>query len=223
MDYTLIKPDPGIVNTYNLLYKQDAKGSSEVNRTVPLFEGMPNVDVGKYVDFKTWHNRDEEIYKLVEAQNLDLFFQKVNSYYRTRLNTKKIAEKIARWDNLTSMTVDQFVDECYKHTQKRAYSFATKIFNFIDGKQYPILDSYVVTLLEYYLKQGEHDKGMWDKSSWNTYASYLKAYDVFKNKYNLTGFSYKETDVFLWAYGSAIQRYWKENGVLSFESVPYKK
>jgi hypothetical protein len=204
-----------------LLYNQDAQRNAAVSRAVPLFEGLTNVDIGKYVDFQTWYNRDKEIYKHVEAKELEQFFQRVNAYYSTRLNTKKIAEKIMEWDNLTSMGVDQFVDVCYKQTQKRAYSFATKVFNFIDGKKFPIIDKYVVTLLEYYLNRGEQDNSTWNKSAWNKYESYLRAYDSFKLKYHLTELSYKETDVFLWAYGSAIQKYWKENGVLSFESVSY--
>ena len=218
MDFVLIEPNTDNVNRYYVLYDQEDHENPEQKWYVPLFEGMAWVDIRKYIsaeEFRKWYNRDCEIYELVNAQRLEPLFQKINAYYSTRLNTKAIADELAEWNNLCSLTVDQFVEICYKCSKKRAYSFATKVFNFIDGKKYPILDSYVVTLLEYYLKQ--------EKSAWNTYEKYLKAYNEFKFRNGLTELSYKKTDVFLWAYGKAVQKYWELNGVLSFESVPYKR
>ena len=190
---------------------------------------MEYVDIVKckYVDFQTWKNDDERISTFVEEKNLEEFFKILNGKYHTRLKTEKIADKLT-WDELTSMSVDEFVKRCYEKTGRRAYSFATKVFNFIDGNKYPILDSYVVTLLERYLndwekKQCEQDKIIWNKKDWDTYDKYQRAYDDFRDKYQLKELSYKKTDVFLWAYGSAIQKYWKDIGVLSFESVSYKQ
>ena len=216
MDYKLIEPNLKNINRYYDLYDQEQ--NNEKKWIVPLFQGMPDIDIREYIpedDFKKWYYDDQEICKLVHNQQLDSFLKTVNAKYRTRLNTQAIAKDLVEWDNLIGLTVDQFVEQCYKSTGKRAYSFATKVFSFIDGNKFPIIDSYVATLLEYYLKK--------NKRSWNTYENYLNAYSTFRSNNNLIELSYKKIDVFLWTYGKAIQKYWEMNGVLMFESVQYKK
>ena len=225
MYYVLITPTVKLVKQYNRLYMHE---NMEADWHVQLFKGMEDVDIRDYVDFDKWNENDMKISGYVENKNMEDLFKTLNTNYHTHLNTKRIAEALETWDKLEHMTVDQFVAVCYEQTGKHAYSFATKVFNFINGKSYPILDSYVVTLLEQYLNASDkshynQDKKTMSKKDWDTYERYKSAYDTFRDKYQLTDLSYKETDVFLWAYGSAIQKYWKKIGVLSFESVSYKR
>lgn len=82
----------------------------------------------------------------------------------------------------------------------------------------PIYDSFVVTLLDYYLSEFKNEC---KKSEWVNYRKYKEAYDLFRRLYKLDGFKYKEIDIFLWTYGKALQEYWKKCGILSFTAPSY--
>ena len=130
---------------------------------------------------------------------------------------KKEFEKIVKNERITLPT---FVKICKEETLKYQYSFATKVFSFIDRDNYPILDSYVVTMLEAY---NCYNYGMISKSKWGNYNEYKKNYNKFVNKFNLKK-NFKEIDKFLWTYAKILEWYWEEEiGVLRFESVSFDK
>ena len=119
---------------------------------------------------------------------------------------------------------------CKSITHRNEYSFATKVFSFVSTECFndlckdglPIFDSFAVTLLGYYLKKAKKECSI---STWGEYRNYKEAYALFKSLYKLDEYNYKQIDVFLWTYGKALQKYWKdywaERGVLSFAAPSY--
>lgn len=208
--FELISPSKELVEQYNSFWNCD----DGTNWYTKLFEEQDYIDIRKYIkeeEFKAYHDHDKSI---VETQDIVERMKLINKYYSTRFDYKKIDV-----EDIRDLTLDGFVGRCKDCTGTFAYSFATKLFSFLDGDNYPIMDSYVVTLLEYYLKKnGVAVK----KTDWGDYEKFKTAYGLFIKKYDLNGLSYKQIDIFLWTYGKAIQSYWQKAGVLSFASIPYK-
>ena len=157
----------------------------------------------------------------------------INSVYHTglRIDYSKMCsrqefltmcrEEIEKYENIgenesRTSGFDRFMKVCRDATGRNAYSFATKAFCFQDGEQFPILDRITVTLLAEYLDSPR-------KREWGIYENYKRDYELFRQKYGLTSYSFKQIDVFLWTYGVAIESYWKKVGVFDFESVPYQQ
>ncbi len=114
------------------------------------------------------------------------------------------------------MTLPKFVAYCKEATGIYTYSFASKVFSFIDEDKYPIIDSFVATLLETY----EYD-GKIAKSKWGDYSRYIENYNAFKRHFGLTDLSFKKIDKFLWTYAKVMLDYWADLGVLSYEPVAF--
>lgn len=95
--------------------------------------------------------------------------------------------------------VDILNEEVYKITNKHIYSFATKYFSHHKSDIYPIYDSYVHKLLSYY-RDTYHFFDFKDKKLL-TYVGFYEVYDRFKQYFDLTEFTAKEIDKFLWQVG----------------------
>ena len=220
MDYELITPTKDLVLQYNAFWTEDRPESWEV----ALFKGRDPVNITSYIsetEFRQMRDDDTRIVKYVTAKDLTALTE-INKVYHTRMNAKLVVEKLESWDNLCEMDLDEFVNFCKEVTTIKTYSFATKVFSFIK-QNCPILDSYVVTLLDYYLsKKKETDHIEYpDKSNWGSYEAFRNAYDAFRAAYQLKDCNYKQIDHFLWTYGKVLQAYWQANGVLAFVSVSY--
>ncbi len=218
-DYVLVTPSEGIVKQYCSFWGL-CNSAEKIDWQIPLFKGV-KADIRQYInedEFKSFGEKDNDIKTSVESNDFPAVLTKINSVYHTRLKVTAIASATT-FDDVRNMSIDEFVDLCKRQTGVNAYSFATKLFSFIDGTKYPIMDSYVATLLEYYLTK----KGIAvAKTDWGNYGEFKKAYAKFVDNYGLTGLTYKQLDIFFWTYGKVIHKYWKEAGVLSFETIPYK-
>ena len=214
--YALVKPTEKLVEQYNDIWrgkKSDGEQLSEGDYRIQIFEDIC-VDIRDYLpkEIKTLSKDDKKIQYYLEKKDVANLFSEINRIYHTWLKPEEI-ERIAEGWSLsdTTKTVDDLVMHSQKKAGKYAYSFATKVFNFIDPDTYPIMDKYVVNMLKAY-----NIKGI---SNWGDYQKYIEAYDEFKKRYSLDKFSYKRIDEFLWTYGKLIQRYWKKEGVLLFDST----
>lgn len=220
MKYELITPTRKIVEQFNSFWTEGSKKDWEVS----LFQNQEKLNIRDLIpeeEFQEMGKADEQIRKMVKGQDSQVL-KRINAVYHTRINTELIIKDL-EWNQLMKNDVDWFVGFCREKIRKYPYSFATKVYSFVheekEPRQYPIFDSIVVTLLDYYLDKSDEIP---PKKDWGTYENYQKAYSRFAEKYGLIGIPYKQIDIFLWTYGIALQRYWEELGILKFETVTYK-
>ena len=215
--YELIEPTNERIDLFNSLWSTESKEDS-----IELFK---NGDIYEFENiYRSNSEKDVKISSALNESRIKDFFIQINSTYHTRITniddlSRRLSEEYKSIEDFKDKDIDAFISDCKKCGGRYEYSFATKVFSFVNGDKYPILDSNVSTLLMEYLKyKGYNVK----KSSWGKYSKYIEDYKVFMKKYGINK-SYKEIDVFLWTYADLLQRYWKEQlGVLSFESVQYK-
>lgn len=206
--YKLIKPTEPLVKQYNRIWDGE---QSEEDYQIKIFEDV-RVDIRDYFtekEIKTLGDGDKKILNYYKKKDVFNFFSEINSIYHTRLKTEDVAAEWSLSDE--TKTLDDLVELCKDKTKSYAYSFASKVFSFMYPNEYPIMDRYVVNMLKTYLNSGI--------SSWGDYQKYIEAYKRFKEKFNLNILSYKEIDKFLWTYGKLLGRYWKNEGVLLFDST----
>ncbi|MBM3179782.1 MAG: hypothetical protein FJZ86_05445 [Chloroflexi bacterium] len=79
------------------------------------------------------------------------------------------------------------------------YSFASKYCHWHQPEMYPIYDSYVDQLLWAYRNQDRFEE--FKQTDLRYYPRYKEIVESFRRHYNLTQFSFKELDKFLWGYG----------------------
>ena len=220
--FQLVKPSDELVEKYNLFWNKNIDEISEGNRKVKLFEEV-EIDVRDYLDQALWENgvKDDKIIKFYKEGNIKSFLKEINSVYHTRLNVKDFKDISKEW--LDKNNVDGLVKKCKEDLGKKAYSFSTKVYSFINPEEYPIMDRYASTILWEYIKDDEKYKGIKSKDIFGKYDEYIKAYDYFRDKYNLNNWTYKEIDIFFWTYAVLIEKYWEKQGVMIFESVIYKE
>ena len=229
MSKKLITPNNEVVTTFNSFWEMDSQ-----NTNIKLFEDGETINIENYIKgFKDYIAKDDEI---KNEKDIKKFFEKISVQYSTRvkggistiieklkdkeINSKDdLACKIKEKKEKKKLSFNEFMGICKDATGQYTYSFATKVFSFIDEEKYPIMDSIVVTLLDKYLSYKEEK--IHTKKEWGNYASYIKSYKVFKESYELSDCSMKEIDKFLWTYGKILEKYWEDMGVIRFESISF--
>ena len=217
----LINPTFDLIEVFNSFWT-----ATPISTVGKLFEDDDEIDLSKYIcQFKEYGEKDTEI---AEEQNLKVFLEKINSVYHTRVSgIDSIVEKLeglginskesfAKKINDGEMDLLIFVACCKEATGNYTYSFASKVFSFINEAEYPIIDSFVATLLDNY----EYD-GKIAKSKWGNYSVYIDNYNAFKRQFGLTDLTFKKLDKFLWTYAKILSDYWSDLGVLSYEPVAF--
>ncbi len=217
----LITPTREIISDFNSFWT-----SKPNTTTIKLFANDDAIDINRFIAkgrFKEYGDQDDEICK---TQDLMEFLKKINSLYHTRVSKIDVIIEKLRILGITDknsfeekiknveMTLPKFVGCCKEATGKYTYSFASKVFSFIDEEKYPIIDSFVATMLEKY-----EYKGKIDKSKWGDYSQYIENYNAFKNHYEITDLSFKKIDKFLWTYAKILSDYWTDFGVLKYKPV----
>jgi hypothetical protein len=87
---------------------------------------------------------------------------------------------------------------------RRHYSFATKYCSMHFPDLYPIYDSIVIKVLKAF--RGEYKFSKFKNYELNNYSEYRQIIDTFRYHFQLTNFSYKEIDKYLWFYGRELFR-----------------
>lgn len=233
-EFLLLDPSGELVEQFNSFWE---KGSKAPEKKINLFvvgEWINIFDLLGNAFFDGLADNDRKIQELIQddASFYDALGL-INSTYHTRLridyskmcSRKEFVtmcdEEIENYekgeeDKARTSGFDRFMKVCKDATGKNAYSFATKAFCFHDGKQFPILDKITVTLLARYL-------GETRRREWGIYKYYKRDYEMFRQKYGLSEYSFKQIDIFLWTYGIAINQYWKNRGIFDFESISYQQ
>lgn len=84
----------------------------------------------------------------------------------------------------------------------RCYSFATKYCSFHNPEAFPIYDSYVDKVLQYFNKRDGFLQG---KMNNKIYANYILSINAFNTYYKLESCSIKQLDKYLWQLGSELR------------------
>lgn len=223
--YKLIKPDSETVGRFNKFWD----GVENIQEAeVSIFEGEKPISINGYLpeDYKDYKANDDTIKELLKT-DLTKALKVINKCYHTRLRITDALERDTSWwyrsDNEIKVrdgSFKHFIKLCKKETGKWAYSYATKVYNFINPKEYPIIDSYAVTILNEYMKSVSNNI---PRANWGNYEAYRETYREFVQKNGLQKFTYKQIDIFLWTYAYIIKCYWKSIGMLQFETVSYKE
>lgn len=232
--FRLREPSGELVEQFNSFWE---KGCDAPQKKLSLFEGGEMVDIFDILGnsfFDGLAEDDKRIHALMQDDStFHDALRLINSVYHTRLRIDyskmcsrqefltMCREEIEKYetceeDESRNSGFDRFMRVCREATGRNAYSFATKAFCFQDGEQFPILDRITVTLLAEYLDSSR-------KMAWGIYENYKRDYELFRQKYGLTNYSFKKIDVFLWTYGIVVESYWKKVGVFDFESVSYQQ
>ena len=232
MSKKLIQPNEEIVDLFNSFWDKPKETK------IKLFEDGETISIENYIKgLKDYKDNDDEIKK---EEKIEVFLEKISVQYRTRvkggvskiiekLKVKKINSKdgLVRAIENEKLSFSEFMGICKDATGQYTYSFATKVFSFIDEEKYPIMDSIVVTLLDKYLSDEdfegeckENKDKIHKKNKWGDYSKYKESYEVFKKHYKLDC-SLKEIDKFLWTYGKILEKYWEDMGVIRFGSISF--
>ena len=156
----------------------------------------------------------------------------LNNRYSTRLNDNEavkrdkkimpsvtqVAEKIYELESLgrfdecntkekTIELVNNFLESFDKKFLSRPYSFITKYCSFrLPSQQVPIVDSYVKGLLYYYNETEKYHYYItkFKQSKLDEYEFFIEVYESFVEKYDLSCFSTKNIDKYLWSYAKEL-------------------
>jgi hypothetical protein len=84
--------------------------------------------------------------------------------------------------------------------KRNFYSFATKFCSFHKPNYYPIFDSYIEKLLWYFNQKDDHFYA-YKRDEVRNYQTFYKIITAFRKHFGLAGYSFKETDLYLWQLG----------------------
>ena len=170
---------------------------------------------------KKWHNLEhypqqenilDEIYRKHNKNNdFEEVLTKVvllDKFYSTHIN-----DPIGISNNIISLSIDDrlekndisLVDDIafYKGSERNEYSFATKFCSRHKPKVYPIVDSFVVGMLyEYNIQYGYTYK--FSIKDLGKYKIFYDVYNSFIRYFELSSYTFKQIDKFLWQYGKEL-------------------
>lgn len=137
----------------------------------------------------------------------------LDSLYNTQLSKYRAAIPVA--EHIVELGVDEqlksgdisVVESIAQNTlpdgrSYRCYSFATKYCSFHNPEAFPIYDSYVDKVLQYF---NTRDAFMTGKMNNKIYANYVASMKAFMDFYELGGYSMKKIDKYLWQLGSELR------------------
>ena len=180
----LEKPNSDLVQRYIARFDNENKSTEQtINWLVKKFP--------LNIDF-------EEIYTKVRV---------INVLYASRVSAvKRMAENIQKRNidnDLKNGHIELVKEISIIPTIKNLYvSFASKYCNWHNQKAYPIYDSRARKAIIAYRDQ--EDNFNFKKKELEHYYDFRKILDEFMKHYNLTHFSYKEIDKFLWMRGKEL-------------------
>ena len=218
-NHGLIKPSTKLISQFrSFWYPQERE---KVDYYIQVFEDTEEVDLRDFIEVDTYRKygeKDKEITDLLKECHIEGFMHKVNSVYHTRVSDLKLLQESDCKEYFAKKDFEGFLKYCKEKTGSYPYSFASKLFNFIDPDKYPIIDSRAVTFLSKYLDEDKISK-------WGDYSEYTKAYELLKSNCNIDEkMTYKDMDIYIWTYADIIQKYWeKQYGIFGFKNVSYKR
>lgn len=213
-------------------------------------------DVGKGVD-KTANAvilLDHFYHTRLQRNNLNENINRLFKYLTTGTNQEKpLLDRIRELDynesdretfELYLRNASNCIDEIIRafkndsiENEKKPYSFATKFCNRLNPKAFPIYDSYVIGMLDYYYSKLRKEGRLYpdevdikfyrenlNKTALGNYKNLLILFHHLRKRYlgdNSTEFNFKDIDVFLWTYGKALE--WINNTNESLKLLEFRE
>lgn len=135
----------------------------------------------------------------------------LNDFYNTNIfSIDKMARHIhsinidSALESGKSEVVEDIASLTIQGKTRRHYSFATKYCSMHFPDIYPIYDAMVIKVLKAY--RGEFKFSSFKNNDLINYSKYRQIIDSFRYHFQLTNFSYKEIDKYLWFYGRELSR-----------------
>jgi hypothetical protein len=130
----------------------------------------------------------------------------LNDFYSTNIyDTHSVARHIhylnidASLKNGDLSLVDQMANVNFNGKTRRIYSFATKYCSHHAPDIYPIYDNYVDEMLWFFRKRDGFTK--FTRPEMKDFLSFVQIIDKFRYFYDLTKFTRRQIDIFLWLAG----------------------
>ena len=130
----------------------------------------------------------------------------LNDFYSTNIyDTYSVAKHILSCNVDSDLErgevelVNKIAPVTIKGKTRKFYSFASKYCSHHKPETYPIYDSYVEKMLIYFKRIDEFES--FKKDDLKTYSRFIEIIGKFKDHYNLSGFSLREIDIYLWLAG----------------------
>jgi hypothetical protein len=130
----------------------------------------------------------------------------VNDLYRTRIEDKYINSVV---EHILNLNIDgelerqsiDLVNKIARTPVKRVYSFATKYCSWHVPHAYPVYDGYVDGMIWKYWQLEKFTEFFRRYELSSDYSRFKRVLEGFRKFYQLTAFTFKELDKFLWLYG----------------------
>ena len=182
------QPTVGLVSRYLSEFRSDERYFLAEEAIIDLVEKFPSNKEFKHVLLKV------SVINNLYATNIFATFQmahhihSLNIDFHLAVHSTEIVDKIA---------AAKFSDK-----SRNVFSFASKYCSWHDQENYPLFDAYVEKLLLAYRAKDKYAR--FRHSDLRRYSRYKTIVSTFREHYNLTQFSFKELDKFLWLYGKTL-------------------
>jgi len=130
----------------------------------------------------------------------------LNDFYSTNIfDTYTVAKHImnknidSRLRDKDYSLVNDIAQVTIKGKTRNFYSFASKYCSHHKPKDFPIYDSFVEKMLMYYKKVNKFHK--FNKEDLKSYDIFIEIMSAFQRFFNLSNFSLRQIDIFLWLAG----------------------
>lgn len=142
------------------------------------------------------------------ASHVILKVSALNDFYSTNIfSTHPVAEHIIKLNisNRLAAGDPNLVNELALVTisgkKRNFYSFASKYCSHHNPEDFPIYDSYVDKMLRYFRRIDKFER--FRNSALKSYPEFKALIEAFRMYYNLTDFTLREIDIYLWLAGKA--------------------
>jgi hypothetical protein len=139
-------------------------------------------------------------------ENILLKVCTLNDFYSTMIfDTYTVAKHLLHCDIDKGLNegdinlVDKIKPIMISGKQRNLYSFASKYCSHHKPEVYPIYDSYVEKMLWYF--KNKHFFSEFKKYELKDYRNFLRVIQDFRSFYNLTNYSLRQIDIYLWLAG----------------------
>ena len=152
----------------------------------------------------------EQFPRNIEASHILLKVLALNQLYSTRINYIDV-DPLAR--HIAGLGIDTLLDQGSPRAVDlifvcpplpKYYSFATKFCSLHNPSAFPIYDHYVDECLWLYKKQDGF--AVFHRQDLYIYERFVEIVTAFRNHYELSRFTFREIDKFLWRTGNSILR-----------------
>jgi len=190
--YTLKKPNNELVAKYLIKFKNNKRYYLADMAIINLFKKFPS------------NNKLEDILLKISVIN-DLYSTNIFAVYKLAVHIQK--KHIDKYLFNADTKAINLISSGHKIINKNGkeinfYSFASKYCNWHNKEDYPIYDRFVSKVLIAYRNNDKFSNFF--NNDLKDYNKFKKVLSDFKQEYNISRYSFKEIDKYLWLYGKEL-------------------